>query len=728
MRVKSLISAFVLLAVLALGAAAEPFKIIIVTSDTAESERGYKEFLQDIYRGNVDVDIDPDRYDENLSDKKKDELRAADLIIVSRDNEGTDYNADADFWNEVNVPILNHNINLARSDHHRFWDWLDGNKAKTDPFTQLTVADGNDSIFAGVDTSSGTVQIFTEGKELEHSNKGSAGYGLLIATSDGDVVIARWLGGESFYYDHSDYGPGAARVFFAMPKMTCEFFDDATAEARVMLKNAILSLLPIYRPDGDLDYDLDVDFDDYAILSGYWMSCGCTEMMPCGAADITGDANVGTEDLQVLAESWLTGVDTVSPEPNVMRWETEPRAMSTTSLFMEADVASDLANGVEYYFECASGNGPDSGWQYGTIFEPNGLTPGTKYIYRVKARDTSSHLNETQWSSSIIVWTFGKYERIADASAAVALDSRLFIVADDEGSKLCIYDLNSAGPAPVHEPNVGQFLNVDPCEPETDIEGATWFKGRIFWITSHGRNRDGKYRYSRYQFFATTVTQAGEDVNVVVDGNYYYLIDDLIAYDSVYNLGLAEAIGVVDGHIDPNQIPELAPKEKGLNIEGLCASADGNSMFISFRNPRPEVNDVKAALIIRLRNPEEVVLSGAAAEFDAPILLDFDGLGIRSMEYSPTLGSYLIVAGSHKARQDEPLQILYEYDISAETVTWLYDFEILTPEAMFQFPDSNDIQLLSDDGTLMIDTPEGPVQNKLLPRELRTFRTQRITP
>jgi hypothetical protein len=47
---------------------------------------------------------------------------------------------------------------------------------------------------------------------------------------------------------------------------------------------------------------------------------------------------------------------------------------------------------------------------------------------------------------------------------------------------------------------------------------------------------------------------------------------------------------------------------------------------------------------------------------------------------------------------------------------------------MFQFPDSNDIQLLSDDGTLLIETPGGTVENKLLPREQRTFRAQRVTP
>ena len=728
MKSKSLISILVLLMALTGGARSEPLNVIIVTRYSAESERGYTEFLQDIYRGNVHIHIDPDRYDEDLSANKKLELESADLIIISRNNAGTDYNADADFWNEVNVPILNHNINLARSDGHRFWDWLDGDKTDTNPCTHLAVADANDEIFAGVDTSSGTVEILTTGKEIDHSDQTSAGYGTVVATSDSNVVIARWLGGEPNYYDGSDYAPGAPRVFFALPKMTYGFFDDATDQGKLMLKNAILSLLPIYHPQGDLDYDRDVDFDDFVIFSMYWMDSGCTEMLPCGIANLTGDANVAMDDLKVFTENWLEGADIIPPEPNIMTWETEPQAMSTESIYMAATVAIDLLNGVEYYFQCTSGNGPDAGWQYGNIFEPNNLTPGTKYTYKVKARDTSGNLNETEWSSSVTVRTFEIYREIADASAAVALDANLFIVADDEGNKLCIYDSNNPGSAPVADPNIGQFLNIDPCHPETDIEGATWFNGRIFWMASHGRNRDGKYWYSRYQFFATTVIRVVDDINVTVEGNCFNLIDDLIRYDSFYDLGLADAIGVVNGHIDPNEISDLAPKEQGLNIEGLCASADGSSILIGFRNPRPEVNGVKKALIIELYNPEEVVLSGAAPDFDPPLLLDLGGLGIRSMEYSPTLGEYLIVAGSHKSTDDEPLQILYKYDMTTGVLTELDDFPIIAPEAMFQFPGSNDIQLLSDDGTLLIETPEGPVQNKLLPREQRTFRTQLITP
>ena len=727
MYIRFLISILVLLASLTSVGRAEPLKIIIVTGN-AESERGYTEFLQEIYRGNVEVNIDAGRYDEDLSDKKKLELEAADLVIVSRDLSSKDYNADSEFWSGLSVPILNHNIKLARSDEHQFWDWLAGSDISTSAFTHLAVAYADDEIFAGVDTTSGSVEIFTAGKEIDHSNQASAGSGTVVATCNGSVVIARWLGNETLYYDDSYYAPGAARVFFALPKNTYEFFDDATEQARLMLENAVLSLLPIEHPAGDIDYDGDVDFHDYAIFASCWKRSGLTENSPCIHADLTGDTDIDTDDLMLFTDSWLKGVDTTVPEPNIMSWQVEPVTTSTSSIYAEATPATDTQNGIEYYFQCISGNAPDSGWQYGNIFEPNGLDMGTEYIYRAKARDTSGNLNETDWSIPVIARTFKIFYEIADASAAVALAPDLFVVADDETNKLRVYDVNNPGSAAIADAKIGDFLNIDPCHPETDIEGATWFNGRIFWITSHGRNRDGKYWYSRNQFFATTVTLEGNELNVAVDGNYTNLIDDLIAYDSLYNLGLADAIGVVDGHVDTNDIPALAPKEKGLNIEGLCAAADGNSMLIGFRNPRPKPEDTKLGLIIRLNNPEAVVLSGEVPDFSPPLAVDLDGLGIRSIEYSHTLGQYLIMAGSQKSGSEKPLQTLYKYHMPTGILTKLADFPFITPEAMFQFPDSNEIHLLSDDGALLVDTPDGPIENKYLPKEQRTFRAHQITP
>jgi hypothetical protein len=304
----------------------------------------------------------------------------------------------------------------------------------------------------------------------------------------------------------------------------------------------------------------------------------------------------------------------------------------------------------------------------------------------------------------------------------------LFIVGGDEKNWLRVYDINNPGSAAIADAKIGDYLNVDPNHPEIDIEGATWFNGRIFWITSHGRNRFGQSWYSRYQFFATTVTLEAGELNVTVDGNYTNLIDDLIAYDSIYNLGLADAIGVADGHIDPNEIPDLAPKDEGLNIEGLCAAHDGNSVLIGFRNPRPKSEGKKMGLIIRLNNPEAVVLRGEVPDFSPPLGLDLDGYGIRSMEYSPTLGQYLIMAGSQKAGSEKPVQTLYKYHMPTGQLTWLADFPFITPEAMFQFPGSNEIHLLSDDGALLVDTPDGPIENKYLPKEQRTFRAHQITP
>jgi len=727
MKVRCLICMLVVFAVAGL-ARARPFTIIIVTSDI-DSEQGYTRFLQDIYRGNVDVQIQPDRYKEHLTAPLKAELQEADLIIVSEDNSGPDYNADADFWALLDVPILNHCINLVRSDNHKYWDWLSGNKSDTNPCTHFNVADHNDVIFSGVDTSAGSVQVLSTGKDVDHSDQSSAGNGRLIATSGGNVVITRWLGDEDFYYDGSDYGPaGAGRLYFATPDKISDYFDLGTEDAKIMLANAIVSLLPVPRPEGDLDNDWDVDFEDFSLLSGSWQEPNCSTSDNCSGADADASGRVDLADLTIVAAGWLAGVDLIPPEPNVMTWKTEPMTLSTHSLYMAATQAYDLDNGVQYYFQCISGHGPDSGWQYGNVFEPNELDCGARYGYRAVARDTSSRNNQTQWSDEVTARTFEMYREVADASAAVAIDPNFFIVADDENNRLRIYNRLYPGSRPVADPNISDFINIDPAHPEADIEGATWLGGRIFWITSHGRSACGDYWLSRYNFFATTIIQGEEEVTVTVDGNYSNLVDDLIAYDSVYELGLADAIGVADGHIDESQIPPLAPKEQGLNIEGLCAAADYNSVLIGFRNPQPSVAEPNQALIIPLYNPEQVVINGSTPDFGEPILLDLGGLGIRSMEYSPTLGEYLIIAGSHKAGSESPLQILYRYNMTTDTLTRLKDFEIITPEGLFQFPGSNDIYIVSDDGLLLVETPAGYVYNKLLPVEQRTFRTQLFTP
>jgi chitodextrinase len=67
---------------------------------------------------------------------------------------------------------------------------------------------------------------------------------------------------------------------------------------------------------------------------------------------------------------------------------------------MTATTAIDRTSGsqVQYYFECVLGDGHSSGWIINSTYVDTGLTSGTPYRYRVKARD--AHNNETAWSET----------------------------------------------------------------------------------------------------------------------------------------------------------------------------------------------------------------------------------------------------------------------------------------------------------------------------------------
>ncbi|MBI2440091.1 MAG: fibronectin type III domain-containing protein [Lentisphaerae bacterium] len=91
--------------------------------------------------------------------------------------------------------------------------------------------------------------------------------------------------------------------------------------------------------------------------------------------------------------------DTEAPVPNPMTWSAPPVPMNGTSVTMTASAASDDA-GVVYYFEEITGGagGSSSGWQESPSFIDTALASGTRYSYRVKARDKSALSNETAYS------------------------------------------------------------------------------------------------------------------------------------------------------------------------------------------------------------------------------------------------------------------------------------------------------------------------------------------
>ena len=107
---------------------------------------------------------------------------------------------------------------------------------------------------------------------------------------------------------------------------------------------------------------------------------------------------------------------------------------------------------------------------------------------------------------------------------------------------------------------------------ECDLEGAAKIGDLIFWIGSHGRNKDADEKKEREVFFATKLTGVGKDAKLEIAGKVYTkLLDDLKNDPALAQFDLSKAA-------------TLAPKEQGaLNIESLAA--DGGKLWIGFRNP-----------------------------------------------------------------------------------------------------------------------------------------------
>jgi hypothetical protein len=302
-------------------------------------------------------------------------------------------------------------------------------------------------------------------------------------------------------------------------------------------------------------------------------------------------------------------------------------------------------------------------------------------------------------AGSVLDTNYAFYVGMCDASAAVALNNELFAVANDEDNSLRIYHASKGG-LPVSSQDLSTLLKVDRKKPETDLEAACWLGDHIYWISSHGRNRDGKFRASRHRFFATKVDQKAGRIQLTAVGRVYVnLLPDLLR----------------DPRLRPFRLDRaslLPPKAAGgLNIEGLCATPE-DTLLIGFRNPIPQ----KRALIVPLLNPTEVI-NGKISRLGAPMLLDLGGRGIRDIVR--WRDRYVIIAGAHDGSENSKLYEWSGESAPAHELTSV-TFKNFNPEALIVYPDNaKPLQLLSDDGTVQIN---GVGCKTLANTNLRKFR------
>ncbi len=294
-----------------------------------------------------------------------------------------------------------------------------------------------------------------------------------------------------------------------------------------------------------------------------------------------------------------------------------------------------------------------------------------------------------------------QYFGMCDASGAVPVSSNLFAVASDEDNSLRLYRSDQGGPA-IKVLDCNSFLGVRGKSLEADLEGAARIGDRAYWIGSHGRKKNGKDAPNRRRFFATDIRMnGGQPALTLVGKPCTSLLHELINDSRFDRFQLAQAA-------------TRAPNEPdALNIEGLSATPQGH-LLIGFRNPIPD----RQALLIPLLNPDEVI-SGKPARFGMAIQLDLSGLGIRDIAYHD--GIYLIIAGSFHGGGNFRLYRWAGPGASHEqlSVEHLDDY---SPEAIIIYPHKGlqEIQILSDDGTRMID---GCPCKELTDPRRQTFRS-----
>jgi hypothetical protein len=275
---------------------------------------------------------------------------------------------------------------------------------------------------------------------------------------------------------------------------------------------------------------------------------------------------------------------------------------------------------------------------------------------------------------------------MCDASATVPLSRDRFVVADDEDNVLRVYDAVHGG-APLARSDLSAELGLErpgkKRAAEADLEAATRVGERAYFISSHGRDKKGRERPERLRFFATTITEDGAGLHLIGHA-YEHLLADLVATPALAALGLGDAA-------------QRAPKQDaGLNLEGLTASPDG-TLLLGFRSPVPDGQ----ALVVSILNPAALVDApgGGPAAFGPPVRLDLGGRGVRSLSW--WRGRYLVIGGAIAEGGDSKL---YTWSgTPGDAPREVADLAGYNPEGFFSPEERDDILVVSDDGTRVID-------------------------
>jgi hypothetical protein len=186
-------------------------------------------------------------------------LEAADLIIVSRDADQTQYAnnaAESTQWNSIKTPLILMQNYIARSSR---WRWLSSTSmAARQNYFEAKAVDPNHPVFAGVQLDPNGVVTYMDSSaypgHVSFINIDNAGHGKAIAVrpDNGNILIAEWEASKLTFYNVQTMptfqGPGGKRMLFnAGTQETSANIGfgvyNLTAEGQKMFLNAVAYML-----------------------------------------------------------------------------------------------------------------------------------------------------------------------------------------------------------------------------------------------------------------------------------------------------------------------------------------------------------------------------------------------------------------------------------------------------------------------------------------------------
>jgi hypothetical protein len=168
-------------------------------------------------------------------------------------------------------------------------------------------------------------------------------------------------------------------------------------------------------------------------------------------------------------------------------WQMLPYATIDNKVSMTAQSASD-PSGVQYYFHCVSGGGPDSGWQSSATYLTPVQADGT-YIYQYKVRDVSARNNESAYSTTYpakITPTTG-YHSATFAQVGTLPDDYLVtftgVVMQANADYYLVKDVGSSATVTVKSDQYAQATDPAKVLKLCQIKGHLWTYGGTRVVT-----------------------------------------------------------------------------------------------------------------------------------------------------------------------------------------------------------------------------------------------------